>query len=60
LPITPEEREESEFERIQLVTQMDRDREMIARYRENEQFYINRLIDAARRVGQLDERLIGG
>lgn len=59
MALTPEEREESEFERIQLVTQMDRDRDLIAGYRENEQFYINRLVESSRRIGRLDERLQG-
>jgi hypothetical protein len=55
--VTPEQHEEFNFRRIQLVTQMERDRQLIATYRDNEQFYINRLVQAARKVGELDERL---
>lgn len=51
------DREQEEFERIGLVERMDRDWTRISEYRENEKYYINRLVKAARRVGQLDERL---
>jgi hypothetical protein len=53
----PEEREQAEFRRIQLTDQMEKDRRLIATYRANEWYYINRLIDASRELGELDERL---
>lgn len=55
--MTPEEHQRWHFRRIELTAQMERDRQLIATYRENEQFYINRLVDAAHEVGELDERL---
>ena len=49
--------DEDQFQRIRLVARMESDREMIREYRKNEQFYINRLVEAAHEVGMLDERL---
>jgi hypothetical protein len=49
--------DEDQFRRIRLVARMESDREVIREYRKNEQFYINRLVDAAHEVGALDERL---
>lgn len=41
--MTPEEQERFHFRRIELTAQMERDRSLIATYRQNEQFYIDRL-----------------
>lgn len=49
--------ERAQFRRLELVAQMDRDRELIATYRQNEQFFINRLVEASHEIGELDERL---
>ena len=57
--MTPEEWEAAEFRRIELVTLMNRDRDLIAEYRQNEKFYINRLVESSRELGGLDVRLGG-
>lgn len=51
------DREKHEFERIRLVARMEHDRGLIADYRENEKYYINRLVESAKRIGRLEERL---
>lgn len=55
--MTPEEHHRFHFRRIELTAQMERDRSLIATYRQNEQFYIDRLVEAAHEIGELDERL---
>ncbi|NMO51071.1 hypothetical protein HH310_07695 [Actinoplanes sp. TBRC 11911] len=51
------DREKDEFERIRLVARMEYDWERVADYRRNEKFYINRLVESSRALGQLEERL---
>jgi hypothetical protein len=55
--VNDREREKFEFERIELVERMEHDWGLIADYRENEKYYINRLVKSATRLGTLNERL---
>jgi len=57
MTITP--RENDEFERIQLVAQIERDRHLIAQYDEHQAFYRGRVCDNRYKLGRLDERLGG-
>jgi hypothetical protein len=50
-------REQFEFKRIQAIDRMEHDWRMIADYRANEKFYINRLVESATQLGTLNERL---
>jgi len=52
------DKEKDEFDRIRLVARMEQDWRLIAEYRKNEKFYINRLVESARKIGRLDERLV--
>jgi hypothetical protein len=52
-------REREEFERIALISQVDKDRRMIAQYVENMAFFQARIEEARYRLGRLDERLGG-
>jgi hypothetical protein len=49
--------EAEQFHRLRIVARMDKDLVTIQNYRENEKFFIHRLIDDARSLGTLDERL---
>ncbi|MBL7254760.1 hypothetical protein [Paractinoplanes lichenicola] len=55
--MTPDERDRAQLKRMEFFEQSENDRLMIQRYRENEWFYIDRLVDVARNIGRLDERL---
>jgi hypothetical protein len=55
--VSEREREAMEFRRIELVERMERDWTLIAEYRNNEKYYINRLVESATEIGSLDERL---
>jgi hypothetical protein len=58
MTITP--REEDEFERMRLVTEIERDRLVIAQYEEHQAFYRGKVEYNRYKVGRLDERLGGG
>ena len=58
MTITP--RENDEFERMQLVAQIERDQLLIAQYEEHQAFYRGRAGDNRYKLGRLDERLGGG
>jgi hypothetical protein len=58
--MTPVPKEDDEFERIRLVAQIERDRQLIAQYEEHQAFYRNRVEDSRYELGRLDERLGGG
>ncbi len=51
------ENEESQFERIRLTAQLDRDREIVAQYEEGLAYYRQRIEDARYELGRFDERL---
>ncbi|MBM2622225.1 hypothetical protein JIG36_42655 [Actinoplanes sp. LDG1-06] len=55
--MTPSEREEFQFNRIELFSQMESDWSLIDNYRANERFYLERLVATSRMLGRLDERL---
>ena len=52
-------RELDQFERIRRLAQIDRDREIVARYVEGIAFYQGRIEDNRYVIGRLDERLGG-
>ncbi len=54
-----EERAKCEIARMEVVARMDKDLDMIKKYRSNEWFYIDRIRADARTLGVLDERLGG-
>jgi len=54
---TPNERDE--FDRIQLVSQIERERAIVAQYEEHLAFYRARIENRLYELGKLDERLGG-
>ncbi len=49
-------REDDEFERIRLAAQIEKDREIMARYDVHQGFFRNRIEDKVYELGRLDER----
>lgn len=54
-----DEREESEFERIRLITKEGRNLELVDRYEEGMRYVWNEIAQARYDLGMLDERLGG-
>jgi hypothetical protein len=52
-------RQGDEFERMRLVAQIERDRQLVAQYAEHQSFYRARIEDSRYELGRLDERLGG-
>ena len=50
-------REENEFERIRIMSDMEKDRHIVAQYEENQAIYRARLEKHQYELGRLDERL---
>lgn len=53
-------RENGEFDRIRLVAQIERDRQLVTQYEEHQSFYRGRIEDNRYELGRLDERLGDG
>ena len=51
--------EEDQFERIQLVTKIERARRLVAQYEQHQEFYRRQVEDGRYELGRLDERLGG-
>jgi|GEM_PF-4470778 len=58
--MTDKARQDDEFERIRLIAQIERDRQLIAQYEEHQALYRCRVEDDRYELGRLDERLGGG
>ena len=58
MTITP--RENDEFKRMRLVSELERYRFLIAQYDEHQAFYRGRVVRDTYELGMLDERLGGG
>ncbi len=51
--------EQDEFERMRLVAQIERARDLVAQYAEHQEFYRRQIEDSRYELGRLDERLGG-